>query len=258
MTGGGFQMLCFKAWRESRARFLISAGTIAVLCILVIVFNVQIRQNPLGNPAHGHLPSYNEHIYQFVYAGTAKGIFEMLVLFLGLGGLLRERRYGTAAFSLALPVLRMQLSLTRIAVGLLELIALCLLPLVLVPTLSLVMHEYYPVSVSLHFAALWMAGGGLIFSLSYLASVSFAGEYTALMVAFVVLFLIPLAAQVPAIQPYEVNVLQTMGEFGSMHWNQAHTVLLPPAMPWLRAMVFIGISASLLTLSLQITGRRDF
>ena len=258
MKHGGFQMLCFKAWRESRARFLISAGIIAVHCIVVIVFNGQIRKQPIAPGAGVHFSTYNEHVYQFVYAGTAKGIFVMLVLFLGLGGLLRERRYGTAAFSLALPVTRMQLNLTRILVGLLELVGLALLPLLLIPMLSAVMHEYYPAGVSLHFAALWLAGGVLVFSFSYLASVTFAGEYTALVAAFVVLFAIPLAAQLPLLEPYQINFLQTIGEFGSMQWNQGHTLLLPPRLPWLRVFVFATISFVLFTVSLRITERQDF
>src|SRR4051812_30686532 len=111
----GTRLLLFKAWRESRTRFLLCGGTIAMLCITVVLFNVPMRNNP-GSVPHGFKAlTYNEHVYHFIYSGTAKGLFSVLVLFLGLGGLLRERGRGTAPFTLALPVSRTRLIVSQIA-----------------------------------------------------------------------------------------------------------------------------------------------
>jgi hypothetical protein len=52
---------------------------------------------------------FSERIYDLVYDGTAKGMFAILTIFLGLGGLLREHRNRTAIFTLSLPVSSFQL-----------------------------------------------------------------------------------------------------------------------------------------------------
>jgi ABC-type transport system involved in multi-copper enzyme maturation permease subunit len=251
-------MLFFKAWRESRARFLLSAATIAVLCTGVVLLNARIQSNP-GQILPGfRATTYSEHVYDFIYSGTAKGLFVMLMLFIGLSGLLRERRRGTAPFTLALPVTRSQFIGTQIVVGVLEVIGVAALPVLLIPTLSPFVGRSYPVTESLHFAVLWLGGGLMMFALAFLCSILFAGEYTALVVAFLGLFAVPLAAQVPALEPYRVNFLQTMGEFGTMHWNPEHTLLLPSPLPWLRLLVFFGISTTLLYAALGVAKRQDF
>jgi len=251
-------MLLFKAWRESRARFFLSAATIGTLCSGVVLFNEYIHNNP-GQVLRGfRAGTYSEHVYDFIYAGAAKGLFVMLMLFIGLGGLLRERRRGTAPFTLALPVTRTEMIVTQIFVGVSEIIAIVALPVLLIPALSPFVGKSYPLSESLHFALLWLGGGLMVFALAFLCSFLFAGEYTALVVAFLGLFLVPLVAQVRLLQPYRVNFLQIIGEFGTMHWNSEHTLLLPSPMPWMRLLVFFGVSVTLLYVALGVTKRQDF
>jgi len=55
-----------------------------------------------------------------------------------------------------------------------------------------------------------------------------------------------------------VNFLMTMGEFGTMHSNQEHTLLLPLPMPWMRLLVFCGIAVTLLGVALGVSKRQDF
>ena len=250
-------MLLFKAWRESEARFFLSAGTIAAFCAGVVLLNERLRET--GQILRGFRAStYSEHVYDFVYSGTAKGLFTMLMLFIGLGGLLRERRRGTAPFTLALPVTRFRIIGTQIAVGVLEVIAIAALPLILIPALSPIVGRSYPFSESLHFALLWLGGGLMVFGLAFLCSVLFAGEYTPLIVAFLGLFAVPLLAQVRVLQPFRLNFLMTMGEFGTMHWNAEHTLLLPSPTPWVRLLVFLGIAVTLLAVAMGVTQREDF
>lgn len=252
------RMLFFKAWRESRTRFLISATIMATFCAGVVLFHAQIQRHADDLPIGLRMTQYNAHIYHFIYSGTAKGVFAMLVLFLGLGGLLRERQRGTGPFTLGLPVTRNRLIGTQIIVGLSEVVALAILPLLLVPTLSQVVHQSYPLRDAFHFALLWCAGGSIEFGIAFLCSVLLAGEYTALVAAYLVLFAIPLVANVRPLQPYQVNILQTMGEFGTMHWNADHTLLVPSPLSWVRIGIFLLISATLLATAVRITQRQDF
>ena len=251
-------MLLFKAWKESKARFILSAATIGALCTGGVLFNLQIQNRP-GQILRGfQATTYTEQVYYLIYGGTAKGLFAMLMLFIGLGGLLRERRRGTAPFTLAFPVTRSKMVVTQIVVGVLELIAIAALPLLLIQTISPFVGRSYPVSESLHFALLWVGGGLMVFGLAFLCSVLFAGEYTALIVAFLGLFSVPLVSQVRVLQPYRVNFLMTMGDFDTMHWNLEHTLLLPAPMPWTRLLVFGGISIGLLWAAVTVTKRQDF
>src|SRR5882757_2870851 len=135
-------MLWYKMWRESQVRFLICALVLIVICVAVVLledtFRVQLhaRTAPLN--------TYTGYIYQRIYAGFARGMFLILALVLGLGGLQRERAHGSAGFTLALPVTRLHLMTVRAAVGLLEILALALLPVLLVPGLSRLVGESYP------------------------------------------------------------------------------------------------------------------
>jgi hypothetical protein len=55
-----------------------------------------------------------------------------------------------------------------------------------------------------------------------------------------------------------VNFLMTMGEFGTMHWNPEHTLLLPSPIPWMRLLVFCGITVTLFGVALEVSKRQDF
>jgi hypothetical protein len=99
-------MLWYKAWIESRTRFTLIAVALTLFCAGVVLFHGQ-TEPLLTDALHGLRSStFSEHVYRLVYSGTAKGRFAILVIFLGLGGLGRERTHGTAIFTLALPVTR--------------------------------------------------------------------------------------------------------------------------------------------------------
>src|ERR1700722_11299768 len=109
-------MLWYKAWRESQARFTMIALTLTVFCLFTVAFRNQIQAHGSFVPPNLRSSIYSEHIYHLIYWGTAKGVFAFLVIFLGLGGLLRERARGTATFTLALPVRRWRIVVAQIVV----------------------------------------------------------------------------------------------------------------------------------------------
>src|ERR1700722_7876314 len=151
-------MLHCKAWRESRARFLFSASFIVAFCLIFVLLQGEIRGSRDFMP-WTQKGSYSQHIYQFVY-GTGHGIFLAIIApFLGLGGLLHEKARGTANFTLSLPVRRSRALLAQVAVGMGELAFLALLPALLVPSLSPLVRQSYPLSQALHFSVLWFICG---------------------------------------------------------------------------------------------------
>lgn len=200
----GSTMLWYKAWRESRTRFVVIALTLAGFCLFAVLFHSQIQTSGSPLPAGR---AYSARIHHLIYAGAAKGTFAMLVIFLGLGGLLRERRHHTAVFTLALPVSRLRLVLTQMAVGILELAALSLLPAILIPSFSLLVHQYYPLAEALHFSILWFGCCSVIFAATFLLSVVVDGEYTAPVACYVALMLEVLISNWPSLRPYRLNLM---------------------------------------------------
>jgi ABC-type transport system involved in multi-copper enzyme maturation permease subunit len=248
-------MLWYKAWRESRIRFAITAFTLIVFCLFAVSFQRTISgiQLPLRSTAN-----FTEHIYNVIYAGNAKGVFVLLVIILGLGGMLREQRYRTATFTLALPATRLRLLVTQILVGLSELAVLSLLPAVLLPATAGLVRQTYPVSQALHFSVLWFVCGSFIFSFSFLLSAILGGEYSALAVCYVALMLEAVIGSLRPIAAYRLSLMWIMGEFGKMHWDSRHLNLVSDALPWARLLVIMLIAFGLLALAARITQKQDY
>jgi len=251
-------MLWYKGWLESRTRFLITAGTLAVFCLFVVLFQNQTQAQ--GSPIPSGLRSrgYSEHIYNLFYSGTAKGIFAILVIFLGLGGLLRERAHGTAIFTLALPASRLRLLSAQIGVGLSEMAVLALMPALLIPGISPFVHQSYPVSQTLQFSVLWFGCGTIIFATAFLLSVLLRGEYTAPVACFILLDLHTAIALWKPLQPYRLNMFWTMGGVGMMRWGPRDTLVLSSPLPWTRLLTMVLISIALLAIAAHVSERQDF
>ena len=94
----------------------------------------------------------------------------MLALLLGVGGLKRERDYGTSGFMLALPVSRFRLVSARAFIGIAEVALLAFLPALLIPALSPLEGQVYPWSQAFQFGLLWAAGGAFLFMFGFIAS----------------------------------------------------------------------------------------
>ena len=251
-------MLWYKVWRESRMRFLLIALVVSLLCVSAVLLEPIVQTRDLPVPIHLRRGVYSEYIYNLVFSGMAKGLFAMLVIFLGLGGLQRERTHNTAVFTLALPVSRGRLIGMQILIGVLELALLSLLPAALIPTLSAMTHHSYPLSEALHFSALWFFGGLVIFALSFLLSVVTAGEYTAPVACYVAVMLHTVVAAWRPLAPYRLNLMWIMGEFQKMQWDASHTLLLPPPIAWLRMSTLALIALGLFFVALRVTRRQDF
>lgn len=252
-------MLWYKAWRESQAGFLLTALALVAFCLFAVLCEPYLQTgHSIGIPLHLRRGVHSEYIYNLIYSGQAKGLFALLVIFLGLGGLQRERSHKTAVFTLALPASRLRLIATQIALGMLQLAVLALLPAALLPALSPLIHQSFPVGEALHFSALWFACGTLIYSVSFFLAVVTSGEYTAPVACYVALMLHTAVAQWHPLRPYRLNLMWIMGEFRTMHWDAGHTMLLPPPLSWSALSAMALISTALLAAAFRVTARQDF
>jgi len=251
-------MLWLKAWRESQLRFLLIALALLTLCASVVLFEPYIQQHQLPMPLHMRKGAYTEYIYNLIYAGTAKGMFALLTIFLGLGGLQAERAHKTVGFTLTLPVSRLHVIGTQIAVGIVELAMLALFPAILIPALSTFTHRSYPLAVALHFSVLWFFGGLIIFAASFLLSVATPGEYTAPVACYLALAVHTLVAAWHPLASYRLNLMWIMGEFQTMRWDVAHNLLQPPPLSWPRMSVMTLFAFLLFSAAVRLTQRQDF
>ena len=250
-------MIWYKAWRETRARFAAIAFALTAFCLFSVFSYRWAQAAELLVPVF-HAANYSEHIYNIMYSGTAKGAFALLIMFLGLGGLLRERRLKCALFTLALPVSRAGLLTIFAAVGLCELAVLALLPGALIPSLSLLFHQYYPLQEALHFSILWFGVGSMIYAAALFLSVVFEGEYTAPVGCFVFLMFQDLISGWRPLRPWRLNILQTMGDFGAMHWDAQRVLLLSDSLHWTRLSVIFLTACALLLAAIEVTRKQDF
>jgi ABC-type transport system involved in multi-copper enzyme maturation permease subunit len=244
-------MLWYKAWRESRGRFVLSSLTIAVLCAVTVAF----EKDAAG--AYEQPPTYDAFIWQSVYKSGIRELFLLLAILLGLGGLLRERAHGTAGFTLALPVSRRRLLAARAGVGALEIAGLSLVPALVLPTLSPMFHESYPVSQALQFSLLWTVGGALFFAVGLLASTLFGGEYTAGICSVAVLLAYSLMVDVPGVEAYIGDVHDVMSGSGMPYFQPAMSRLAGP-LPWWSLAAILLIAFVLTAIAAQLTKRHDF
>jgi ABC-type transport system involved in multi-copper enzyme maturation permease subunit len=244
-------MLWHKAWLESQARFLLSALTIAGLCAGFVLFHRD------GARIFDRPPTYVEYIWELVYKGYLRDLFVLLTLLLGVGGLLRERDFGTATFTLALPVSRLRLVSVRAALGLLQVAALSLLPALAIPALSPLMGQLYPWRQALQFAVLWAVAGSLIFMMGFLASSLFGGEYTAPVVAFLALLVYSVIADLPVLERHSLDIHDIMSGAGMPYFQSNGSLLIGP-LPWNALAVILLIVLSMVALAGRITRRQDF
>ena len=245
-------MLVYKAWRESRARFLVSAGALVVVCASFVLFHRDVRGGSGDEPV-----TYPVYIWRITYKGYLRELFIVLAVFLGLGGLARERDHRTVGFTLALPVTRWRLLATRTAVGLGEVMVLATLPAMVLPALSPLIGQGYSSSQAWAFAILWATVGSLLFAIGLLASVLFAGELTAPVAALAGLMGYSLVAEIPAFERYLTDIHDVMSGIDMPYFTEG-TGLLTGSLPWTTLCGVLLATATLIGIGVRITSRQDF
>lgn len=250
-------MLWYKAWCESRARFLLIAVFWTAYCANFVLH---------GEPAVFGI-SYTNWIGSQIYVDAALYFFILFVpQLLSMGGLLAERGRGTAALSVSLPVTRLQILCVRATVGLLQIGAIALIPAILVPTLSPLAHQSYPFPLALHFALLWIVCGSAVFTMSLLLSTILSNGYTALTASFIVTLVYEYITTVPSLRPknllFNLSMIMAGTESPVHRFNKIVPGYMRDGLPdrfhWATLIVVVGVSVAFFAASARITSRQDF
>jgi ABC-2 type transport system permease protein len=249
--------LFYKAWRESRGRFLFAAGALVVFSV---GFLISARSS--FPPPEAPRLAYTAFVWGTFYGPFRALAFSVIALVLGLGGLQRERALGSAPFTLALPISRAQLVRVRALVGLGELAALALIPAAIIPALSPAMvRQTYPVTQSLQYGALFMSWGIVWFAVGFLWSVVFSGEYTAAVAsvlspwAYMVIYAnVSRGGQrFPLANPFGMM----SGDLGVGAGYNGRGLLTQP-LPWAAMLALAAIAAGLLLAASRLTSKQSF
>jgi ABC-2 type transport system permease protein len=189
-------MLWYKAWLETRWRFLIGLAVLTVFaCGAVFDYPVFMRLNASVSAidASGHLGrlireavetqrTYRGFIWFQWYRQNLVQMWTILAVLLGSGGLMATSS-GDALFALSMPVSRARLAGVRAATALMELLVLALIPSLLIPLLSPAVGEHYGLGdTAVHSVSLFL-GGSLFFSLAFLLSAVFDDFWRPMLIA---------------------------------------------------------------------------
>ena len=239
-------MLWYKAWLETRSRFLACLVAITI----IIAFFVHHAESII---LWRHPDSSNGIV--FFAQGYLVGVWILCVILLGMGGVVRERAAGTSSFTLALPVSRTRLAGVRIALGIFQAICLAAVPWAAIVLIARFAGSPIRLSQAGFYLGLLLCGGLIYFAFAILISSIIEGEYTAPAVAYgLTIFTGLLFGNVEWLRPY-VDIWRFMG--GDNHLNKNTFVLVGP-FPWLGALACLAVAALMLIGSVAIIRRREF
>ncbi|HKA02263.1 MAG TPA: hypothetical protein VKE70_37385 [Candidatus Solibacter sp.] len=238
-------MLWYKAWLETRTRFLISFIGLTGLTARMIY-----------SQAKDALPTSGLSYYYFVLNNCHQLLTLLWVLALTLlmmGGLVREKAAGASSFTFALPVSRRRLMWTRIAAGLAETITLAVVPWTVMYLIINIAGRPLEITDAVFHVVLMLSGGVVFFALATMISSLLEGEYTAPLVAFGIAAAIAYAFNEQPLRSYSPWHLMFVNPL-----IDRKTQLIVAPIPWATLAAFIAIAAVLLFTSVTIIERREF
>jgi ABC-2 type transport system permease protein len=238
-------MLWYKAWLETRARFLISLlGMTGLSCLRVYYDNHDTT--PYTQPSYYNHVLHGAHNLLIV-------MWLMAAVLLMMGGLLREKAVGAASFTLSLPVSRTRLAGVRIAMGTIQAIALAVLPWTAMFVTAALTGKAHSIGQACFYMVL-LAGGGIFFvGAALLVSSLVEGEYTAPIVSYGIVILVSAELGKGPLRAYSpVEFMMGSGFF------DRHSGLLVGPIPWAYAGTSAAIAAILMLASVFAIRRREF
>jgi hypothetical protein len=255
-------MLWYKAWLETRWRFAIglvililsAAGAVfaypRVLKLLPLVPSID-TSNEVGRRIKeiGDLSrSYAGYIWAQWFRQNMTQTLSLFAALLGTGGLRSQTAGGGALFTLSLPISRSRLLGVRVATGLIELLALAMVPSVAVPLLSTAIGSRFGVGAALVYGACAFVASTVIFSAASLLSNVFSDIWRLALIVCVA------AAALGIREPFfgDYSRYSLFGVMdGEMYFRSG-------GLPWLGLGVSATASAAMLFAAGRNLGRQDF
>ena len=240
-------MPILKLWRESRWRFFF------ILAALLAVTSISVFYNAKAEKVVIEAKDFHEAGVRTI-RGALFLFWGFSAMFLGLGGLLRERAVGTVDYTLSLPVSRTRWFLYRALIGSLQSMAAALVPAIAIPVIAAVSGGAYPVGDALLLGLRLGLGGMLFYAVGLLASTLFAGDYASAGIGIALVFAINNSTRVIE----SLKWLNLQDTITPMQMIDESTYLIHGQMPWNGIACSFVLSLLLSVWAWRVTVSRDF
>jgi ABC-2 type transport system permease protein len=255
-------MLWYKAWLETRWRFLI--GVVLLVggtAFIVLVYTRVMGLLPLvptvaGDSVIGDelreaaemMRTYRGYIWSQLFRQNMPQNWSIFAVLLGTGGLLAQTSKGGALYTLSMPVSRARLLSVRAATGLGELFLLAIFPVLVLPLLSPAVGQTYGIGDALVHGVCLFVRGSIFFSLAFLLSTVFADLWRPALIAFCAL----------AVVAFLERAFQDVLPSSMIHVMSAESYFRGGGVPWPGLLVSALVSSALLYGAVTNIERRDF
>ena len=254
-------MLWYKAWLETRWRFLIGLLLLVASAIGAVMMYPKVLElmplatsvdvgSEIGRKLHEAVELSRDYRGYLWSQWFRQNLAEMATLFavlLGIGGLIAQR--GDAVlFTLSMPVSRHRLVAVRVAVGLAELLVLCVVPQLVIPIVSPAVGQAYAVGDALVHAVCAFVAAGVFFSLAFLLSTVFSDVWRPLLIA------LGLALALACLEQF----VEGASRYGVFEVMSAESYFRTGSLPWVGLLLSAAASATLLYAAASNIASRDF
>jgi ABC-2 type transport system permease protein len=255
-------MLWFKAWLETRWRFVLGLGLLMCSAVAIVLAYPQVikllpaaSQVDVGSALGRQVAEgaalaadYRGYIWSQWLSQTLRQLWALFAVLLGTGGLLAQASGGGALFTLSLPVSRRRLLGVRATTALAELAILAIVPPLVLPLLSPAVGETYSFADALVHGVCMLIAGSTLFSLTFLLSTVFNDVWRPPLIALCLAMLMSLVRQVVG-GPSSASLLGIM---------TAETYFRGDGLPWLGLLLCTAVSSALLYAATLNIARQDF
>ena len=254
-------MLWYKAWLETRWRFLIGVVVlIASACGVVLTYPEVLKLLPnlprdtsttLGRRIAEVLDmarDYRGYVWSQGFAQNLANTWVLFAVILGIGGLPSQSSEGSALFTLSLPVTRTRLLAVRAATALAELLVLALAPAIALSVLSPAIGQTYSIVDALIHAVCLFVAGAVFFSLSVLMSAVFNDVWRPLLIVL----------GVAALLAFGEQLFSGWAPYGLFRVMSAETYFRGGGLPVVGLVASATIALALFYSATVILNRRDF
>jgi hypothetical protein len=258
--------LFYKAWLETRTRFIVGSIALCGFSIFLIWhYPPQMERLATWALAHPavHRPwwfdrethNYAFYVWHRQYGGLARDAWMFSAALFAVGGLTQESAKGSAAFSLSLPVKRTRFTIAYSVVACAELLMFALSPAVIIPAVSPFVGGSYSVSEALSRGLILFIGGSVIFGFTlFVASLVTSPSVPVIVgiASVIVLGTVVSPYDDPRSEPAlfdAIDIFRLMSGPPDLRWH---------AVPWIGLLICAGLFALSFVAASALINSRDY